>query len=352
MTSKAIIDSLFYPSEIYSLIKFKWTTPVDETANKSEPVQTLDKYDPKYTRAMCYYFLNTTSRSFARVIQELDPELRHPICLFYLILRGLDTIEDDMTLDPSIKSELLRNFDKFIFQKGWCFNGNGTEEKDRDLLVRFDLVIEEFLRLDAKYQNVIASITKRMGFGMMEYRDPNKKVDSLEDYDLYCHYVAGLVGIGLTDLFVASGLEDKSLQTYSLLPTEKQPRIVASKEYGTLGQDLSNRMGLFLQKVNILKDYLQDLSEGRVFWPEQVWRLYAPHPETVKISVFAQPEHLNRGLAVLNHLCADALTLVPDCLEYMSKIKNKSIFQFCAIPQVSLSFYYFIIMSPTDLYSR
>ena len=31
------------------------------------------------------------------------------------------------------------------------------------------------------------------------------QVVTLEDYDLYCHYVAGLVGIGLSNLFVASG---------------------------------------------------------------------------------------------------------------------------------------------------
>ena len=30
---------------------------------------------------------------------------------------------------------------------------------------------------------------------------------SLGDFDKYCHYVAGLVGIGLTNLFIASGLE-------------------------------------------------------------------------------------------------------------------------------------------------
>ena len=30
---------------------------------------------------------------------------------------------------------------------------------------------------------------------------------SLEDFDKYCHYVAGLVGIGLTNLFIASCLE-------------------------------------------------------------------------------------------------------------------------------------------------
>lgn len=47
----------------------------------------------------------------------------HPkVCLFYLVLRGLDTIEDDMTLPLDCKVELLRSFDKIIYQKGWTFN--------------------------------------------------------------------------------------------------------------------------------------------------------------------------------------------------------------------------------------
>lgn len=46
----------------------------------------------------CYELLNLTSRSFAAVIQALDPELRPSICIFYLVLRGLDTVEDDMSI--------------------------------------------------------------------------------------------------------------------------------------------------------------------------------------------------------------------------------------------------------------
>lgn len=51
----------------------------------------------------------------------------------------------------------------------------------------------------------------------------NLQVETIDDYDEYCHYVAGLVGLGLSKLFYASGTED--------LVTD----------------DLSNSMGLFLQ---------------------------------------------------------------------------------------------------------
>ncbi|KAB1275622.1 Squalene synthase [Camelus dromedarius] len=46
----------------------------------------------------CYKYLNQTSRSFAAVIEALDGEMRHAVCIFYLVLRALDTLEDDMTI--------------------------------------------------------------------------------------------------------------------------------------------------------------------------------------------------------------------------------------------------------------
>ncbi len=150
-TKRAILQSLLYPSELLALVKFKLSVS-DPTANLVKPA-TVAVDDPKYsefTRAKCYYFLNLTSRSFARVIQELDPELRHAICLFYLILRGLDTVEDDMTLPLARKVKVLKEFHKYLCIPGWTFTENGPAEKDGVLLREFDVVIHEFLALDEK----------------------------------------------------------------------------------------------------------------------------------------------------------------------------------------------------------
>ena len=47
-------------------------------------------------------------------------------------------------------------------------------------------------------KQVIADITKGMGEGMADFIE--KEVLTIADYDLYCHYVAGLVGIGLSQV--------------------------------------------------------------------------------------------------------------------------------------------------------
>ncbi|KAF9585819.1 bifunctional farnesyl-diphosphate farnesyltransferase/squalene synthase [Lunasporangiospora selenospora] len=260
------------------------------------------------TKEKIYHHLTMTSRSFAAVIQDLDEELKDPICLFYLILRGLDTIEDDMSIDLDIKIPYLKKFHEIIYQKGWNFTKNGPNEKDRQLLVEFDTVIDAFLCLKPAYQTIIADITKQMGDGMAHYATAGINVETNADYDEYCHYVAGLVGLGLSEMFSACGFES--------------PMVAKRK-------DLSNSMGLFLQKTNIARDFLEDLRDKRFFWPKEIWGRYADRMEDL-----IKPENQAKALHCLDHMVFNAMSHIKDVLEYLSMIKNQSCFKFCAIPQV------------------
>ena len=71
--------------------------------------------------------------------------------MFYLVLRALDTVEDDETLDPDLKQELLRSFDKYTVTPGWSFHGSGPNEKDTIVLVEYDQIIYEVGLLPAEY---------------------------------------------------------------------------------------------------------------------------------------------------------------------------------------------------------
>jgi farnesyl-diphosphate farnesyltransferase len=176
------------------------------------------------------------------------------------------------------------------------------------LLKYFQRVLRIFANMEVGYQKVIADITRRMGVGMADYATKKTSIDTVANYDLYCHYVAGLVGHGLSALFAASGLEKPQLANEPVL---------------------SNNMGLFLQKTNIIRDYLEDLQEGRTWWPEEVWRQYGGD-----LGDFAKNPRAPQSLACLNHMVTDALSLVPDSLRYLSLLQDRKIFEFCAIPQV------------------
>jgi farnesyl-diphosphate farnesyltransferase len=122
------------------------------------------------------------------VVQELNPDLVVPVALYYLVLRGLDTIEDDMTISLEEKEPLLRNFETILEKDGWTYNKNGPNEKDRELLVHFDDVITEFKLIDPKYKDIIKDITHKMGNGMADYANNAEhninSVNTIEEYEL------------------------------------------------------------------------------------------------------------------------------------------------------------------------
>lgn len=242
------LELLSHPVELKSALKLKFIR---------QPLYApRDIASPELTR--CYELLKATSRSFAAVIQELNPELRDAVMLFYLILRALDTVEDDMTIEPQLKVKVLRSFAEKLDTRDWSFDGNSPEEKDRKVLVEFPCILHQYHELRPKYRQVIQDITVKMGNGMADYildeQFNLQGVQTVKDYDLYCHYVAGLVGEGLTHLIVEAGFGTPDL--------DANPQLYES-------------MGLFLQKTNIIRDYAEDLGDGRSFWPREIWSKYA-----------------------------------------------------------------------------
>ena len=276
-----------------------------------EPVHKRDITKERATETACFELLELTSRSFAAVIQELNPELLLPVCVFYLVLRGLDTIEDDMTIDVKTKEPLLRKFHENMEKTGWNFDGSGPDEADRELLVRFDEVVEELQRVPKPYYAVIRDICDQMGNGMADYvlnAEHNANgVDTVEDYELYCHYVAGLVGDGLTRLFVESKLANPALA--------KRP-------------ELTESMGQFLQKTNIIRDIREDWDDGRRFWPKEIWSKHVTKFE----DLFA-PQNRQKALHCQSEMVLNALKHADQCLFYMAGIRDQSVFNFVAIPQ-------------------
>lgn len=299
---KDLYQSALFPSEIKAMLKIKLEG--SRFAPSKQPLEELALIHSD--KEFCYSALNKVSRSFAMVIQQLPDDLKDAICVFYLVLRALDTVEDDMKFPEDKKWPLLREFYKKSYDPSFQLKGVGDQYDYTILLENYPKVTRVFLSLHPSYQQVIADICRKMGNGMADFSQ--KKVHSVQDYDLYCYYVAGLVGIGLSGLFSASGTE---------LPTLKDEQV------------LSNSMGLFLQKTNITRDYHEDLYGDRVFWPTDIWKKYADNLDFFH----KNPQHPS-SVACLNHMVSDALRHVPDCLAYLYMLKNKKVFRFCAIPQV------------------
>ena len=136
-------------------------------------------------------------------------------------------------------------------------------------------------------------------------------LDTTSEYDLYCHYVAGLVGEGLSRLFSAS-----------------------KKESPTIGTQLeiSNSMGLLLQKTNIIRDFREDVDQKRFFWPRDIWGRKEFGFVDMKEMTSTDSETVKRALWAQSGMILDALRHTTDALDYLRMLKNQSVFVFCAIP--------------------
>ncbi|CCW65543.1 unnamed protein product [Phytomonas sp. EM1] len=283
-------------SNAFVMLRMKWSMMITRIKVNKEESDLL----------FCYDILKSVSRSFALVIAQLtDSALRNSICIFYLTLRALDTIEDDMSVPMDVKLEELRKFSSHLEDPEWRLTDVG-EGRERELLEQFPCVVREYRRLSKEYQSVISDTCERMAEGMCEFLQ--RPVDTLEDYDLYCHYVAGLVGHGLTRLFASTVFEG--------------PRPA---------EDLTNanHMGLFLQKTNIIRDYYEDILEEppRMFWPESIWSCYVKELKDLRRADAT-------ALQCLDRMVADALRHIPYVIDYVVSLKDLSVFRFCAIPQL------------------
>ncbi|KAM3287580.1 squalene synthase [Capsicum chacoense] len=284
---------LRHPEDIYPLMKLKVAAQYAEKQIPSQPHW-----------AFSYTMLHKVSPSFSLVIQQLPVELRDAGMHFLLVLRALDTVEDDTSVATEVKVPILMSFHRHLYDREWHFSC-GTKDY-KVLMDQFCHVSTAFLELGRQYKEAIEDITMRMGEGMAKFI--YKEVETIDDYDEYCHHVAGIVGLGLSKLLCASGKEDMA------------------------SDSLCNSMGLFLQKTKITRDYLEGINEVpkcRMVWPRQIWSKYVNKLEDLKYE-----ENSIKAVQCLNEMVTNALSHVEDCLNYISTLRDPAIFRFCAIPQV------------------
>jgi phytoene/squalene synthetase len=209
--------------------------------------------------------LDQVSRSFAFCIRRLPQPLGRWVGLTYLICRILDTVEDTQWDDLNKQNEMFELFEAAIAHEDACERLRGWEKSfgslppgEWDVLRDAHLILRDLHELPDSVRHSIRDLVLSMASGMQHFLKENKKgnafrLSSLGEVNQYCFFVAGLVGEALTNL--VSSVEPKFQASVANLLR-------------------AHHFGLFLQKVNILKDQSKDEGEGRLLVPsrEQVER--------------------------------------------------------------------------------
>lgn len=263
------------------------------------------------------YSLQGVSRTFALTIPQLPDRLRVQVGNAYLLCRITDTIEDEAVLTIDQKQAFASEFIKVV--KGEqsadtfatsLFNQltDNTPEAERDLIRNTARVVRLTHGFTLPQRRAIEHCVEEMATGMIRYQQ-QQSLDGLRDIkDLsdYCYYVAGVVGIMLTELFCEYSQE---------MATHRDQML-----------ELSVSFGQGLQMTNILKDIWEDQQRGACWLPRSVFASCS-----FEMKDLAQ----HRGDACyqdgLEELVALASVHLANALEYTLLVpaKEKGIRKFC-----------------------
>lgn len=195
--------------------------------------------------------LNKVSRSFAFCIETLETPLRRWVSSSYLICRLLDTIEDAQWNNFNQQTQQFKKFNDLLDGRikdveTWCdsFPAN-IPESEKHLVADAGKIFNDFREFPDKVQVSIRSLVSTMSYGMSKYQvSRGLQLKTMPELNRYCFYVAGVVGELLTKL--VSYID----------PSFSPDKQVYKNAY---------HFGLFLQKVNLLKDQREDEKLGRYF---------------------------------------------------------------------------------------
>lgn len=286
-------------------------------------------------KAWCYAeeILLQVSRTFALNINVLKGKLHKSILLAYLYLRIADTVEDDPDMNASEKEVLLDKFadifrtadlkDEAVaaFEDSLPANWRArSTEPYFDLCLHTHVVVPLLKELPEVYAAPVRDVTIEMCGGMAKFAKRQEAalsagwftLESVDDLDEYCYYVAGIVGKLLTHLFAADTCWINDARKAEM-------------------QKLDVSFGLALQIANIVKDCRED-SERRVcFVPEAICRkhgfahsydMFVGEAAMNAVGSEAAADFEKRRAAVMGELVQKAWKHLDDAIAYTKLIPN------------------------------
>lgn len=195
------------------------------------------------------HVLKETSRTFYIPITLLKRELRLTVGSAYLCMRAIDEIEDHETLAADVKEKLLRQTQDLLLAEG-SFDQTAylsSIEPYQLELPEVTIRLADWIKVCPEgIVRKVKEATAEMAGGMADWVKRDWFIKTKEDLDDYTYYVAGLVGVMLSDIW----------KWYDGTETD---------------YDLAIGFGRGLQAVNILRNQHEDYAERGVRFIPHGW---------------------------------------------------------------------------------
>ena len=268
---------------------------------------------PSFSTAWITTELNRSARTFAIVIRVLPRPVRWWIGLSYLIIRGLDDIEDGCGYQPGVKRQLLTQYvnsftdspsaEDLIRQCAELGHPDGLTYAQ---LPRMILTLQHF---PDEVQRTILHHCKRIAEYMSRWAESGWEIRNQDDLSEYCYAVAGIPGELMVDLYLCH------------LPGLCERRAQLHKQ--------SRHLWTVLQISNIVRDLKSDHNRGICFIP----RSWLQQVDCSKTELFS-PHQAEARQELLNRLCQQAEESIPSAtlLAYSIPRKHYGLRMFCSVP--------------------
>ncbi|WP_028775921.1 squalene/phytoene synthase family protein [Shimazuella kribbensis] len=246
-----------------------------------------------------FHILEKTSRTFFIPISYLTDGLKEAVASAYLCMRAIDEIEDHPELPADVKYKLLTTTSTLLKEEKL------DEEKLMSAyqayhahLPEVTLRLADWLKMcPSGLKKRITDATSVMALGMAEWVNKDWQIQTEEDLDDYTYYVAGLVGVMLSDIW----------EWHDETKTDRK---------------LAIAFGRGLQSVNILRNRAEDKDRGVSFfpndWEEEDMFAYARRNLALGDTYI---ESLNPGSVM--HFCQIPLALAHGTLDGLMQGKEK-----------------------------
>jgi phytoene/squalene synthetase len=204
--------------------------------------------------------LDRVSRSFAFCIRQLPDPLRGWVGLSYLTCRILDTIEDADWDSPAAQIQAFDKFDRALESESAASLGadlpammpSTVEQSEKLLMNDAEAIFQDIHALPSEIRQILLDLVGSMSKGMQHFCAGREggvlRLKTMSEVNAYCFFVAGVVGELLAKLLA---------------------KFDSSFHWNQLNVLRAHHFGLFLQKVNLLKDQVGDEKAGRHLIPSR-----------------------------------------------------------------------------------
>jgi 15-cis-phytoene synthase len=182
--------------------------------------------------------------NLALAFVALSRERREDITVFYAFCRVIDDIADSTELSAGEKTRDLTAWRRWLRQ---LTPGEPALARDlRDLIAKYSLMPEML-------EEIIDGV--EMDLSSVRYH-------SFEELRVYCYRVASAVGLVSIEIF---GYSNPACRQYAI------------------------QLGLALQMTNIIRDVGKDLSNGRIYLPQQDLARFEYSEEDLRLKKYNEP---------------------------------------------------------------